>query len=41
MSHDREALAQVGEQLAAVQAELAAAEDTWLALAEEAESLIN
>jgi ATP-binding cassette subfamily F protein uup len=36
---DRTELARVGEQLATVQTELAVAEDTWLALAEEVEAL--
>jgi ATP-binding cassette subfamily F protein uup len=36
---DRTALARVGEQLTAVQADLATAEEHWLTLAEEAESL--
>ena len=36
---DHVALASVGEELAVVNGELAAAEERWLALAEEAESL--
>ena len=39
LGDDRVALARVGEELAELQAQLAAAEEAWLALAEEAEEL--
>jgi hypothetical protein len=38
VSDDHAKLAEVGERLSAVGAELAAAEEAWLALAEEAEA---
>jgi hypothetical protein len=39
VSGDRVALARVGEDLTGLQAELSAAEEAWLQLAEEAEAL--